>query len=872
MDTMKNRTLYIFFIAATALFSLQSCSLEELDAPVSGGAGQTYIEFIARATSYNKTDVATKSAVSDIESAVYNAFLLVFDDAGTRIMCKEITDPTVTPSASIPIDKGLSSVTACFLINVPSSFANGIKGLTKPTNDATALDNEYINTAVLSGISYGTGANFGLPYIDLDGPAEGSRPAVACIPMFGMEEINLNSSSAAAQITVKRLFAKITVDLKLDMNLSDWNNLIQTYTYLQLNYYELKNVPNRVRLIESTDQSAWVTDPDSDAFITTEISSGPINKQIYNQDSNTSNNKTCVFEFYAPEYYLNRATEWTNDEKSKPNNKPTNAKAIYLFLDATYSQYSLTTTDLQYEIYLGRDAISDFSLARNVNYINSLTVVGVDESDVDHRVTTTVINNPVAKEGKAANCYIIGKTGDYYFPAYKGAYNDLTKAVLCSNPNAELVELVNDNDDNIVLQDLVYDADRNIVSFKVSEIADGNVVIARVDDKDTDNTADDEIEWSWHLWCNLVDDYDVLGWGVMGTQTYPNGTYTLHDRNIGASPNDLQLLTPGIVSGCYYNFGHKEPFINGNYVGGGVNGTFTWDADSDSNIYDDVKSVYDPCPPGYHVPISDVLSGEATETHAGDIDLGQIRFTSFRYWDNNTATAWDGGLGYLMDDIYFPYTGYLDGNKSPVNSNVDTTPLELNADDYTPLLTPNYTESFNTDENYGSVTDRTWWGTGYKERDVTYTEHRYSEFIYEVKLTTSYLGRLWMGDNHYYNYGSKTNEWEGYNIKSCKHETRTVTRRQQQELLAGRVVIDWHFLDLSPAYSSWVADPNRLTGTSSVPSSSLSTVNNSTWRSNLKSHQNNRDLSRSFGDNVSFTTAPNIGCQVRCVVDPTQDI
>ena len=123
MDKMRNSLIYILFVTISVLFSLQSCSLEELDSATSIGGGKNYIEFIARPTSYNKTEVATKSAVSDIESAVYNAFLLVFDGTGTRILCKEITDPTTTPSTSIPIDKGLSNVTACFLINVPTSFA-----------------------------------------------------------------------------------------------------------------------------------------------------------------------------------------------------------------------------------------------------------------------------------------------------------------------------------------------------------------------------------------------------------------------------------------------------------------------------------------------------------------------------------------------------------------------------------------------------------------------------------------------------------------------------------------------------------------------------------------------------------------------------
>ena len=674
--TMKNIYRFLFALAPSKLhiFALffclviSSCGLEE---PYNSSDESDVIEFVARPLGYNNQMVETKSAANDFEKEIHNCFFLLFDNAtGARINTPENlvgSDVTTLPTQLVKLDKvNAKSVTACFIANVPSDFVSNIIGLTRPDNvsDTEANNQKYLNSAVLSGITYGTGNNFGKPYIDLDG-ATGSNNPVACIPMLGTQEIILSSANNIIQVALKRLFAKVTVDLKLDMNLSDWNNVIQTYTYLQVNYYELRNMPNRVRLIESTEQSAWVTDPNLDAFVTSEISSGTINKQIYNQSSNTSNNKSCIFEFYAPEYYLNRKSDWTNDEKSKPNNKPANAKAIYLFLDTTYSQYSLTTTNLQYEIYLGGDQVSDFSLARNVNYINTLTVKGIDKSDVDHRVSTTVINNPVAKGNESANCYIISTTGDYYFPAYKGAYKDLKKAVLCNNPKAKLEQIANDNISNIVLQNLNYDKDKNIVSFNISKIADGNVVIALVDDKGTDVTTDDEIEWSWHLWCHPIEDYDILGWGQMDTQVYPNGAIMM-DRNLGASPNSVQSITPGIVTGLYYRYGCKEPFIENSYRGGGTNGTNTWNPSNDSNLSDNTKSVVDPCPPGYSVPSSSVFSSNVSKRH-------EITYTAFSFWNNNSSID-------IVDDIYFPYSGELQ------NSNKQTKNEESQSRNYTTII------------------------------------------------------------------------------------------------------------------------------------------------------------------------------------------
>ena len=79
----------------------------------------------------------------------------------------------------------------------------------------------------------------------------------------------------------------------------------------------------------------------------------------------------------------------------------------------------------------------NFILKKNLNYINRITIRGIEnniqgtEGNIDHRESTDIVNNPVAQAGKAANCYIIAKPGEYTIPAYKGAYNNLNGATLC---------------------------------------------------------------------------------------------------------------------------------------------------------------------------------------------------------------------------------------------------------------------------------------------------------------------------------------------------------------------------------------------------------------------------------------------------------
>ena len=185
---MKNRLLHILLASLALCFALQSCGLEEMH-NTQNGAESGVVEFVARPTKLDKSLVTTK-ANEAIENDIHNAFILIFDEDGRKIMQQDVKTLDTYPSISIPVDKGLSTVTACFLINVPPSFANGITGLTNP-NPGTN-DNSSISTAVLSDITYSTTAPFGVPMIDHDGDGtgEGSTAPKACLPMFGMDRFN----------------------------------------------------------------------------------------------------------------------------------------------------------------------------------------------------------------------------------------------------------------------------------------------------------------------------------------------------------------------------------------------------------------------------------------------------------------------------------------------------------------------------------------------------------------------------------------------------------------------------------------------------------------------------------------------------------
>lgn len=641
---MKDIIKYISIIAALCVFF--SCSLKEDFTPA---GNEKAMEFVVRMINFNNVDVATKSApTEDFETAVETAYLLIFDKStGSRVSFQTVDVSSGSFTQKV-VGKSIASATACFIANVPQAWAEGLTTI------------EALNSAVLP-INYATyteaGGYLGVPKLTVNGEAK------LCIPMFGSIDIPGTNVPAMTHnqtysIPVRRLFAKISVELTLDMNLSGLQSTIQTLTNYELSYCNLHNLPNKVRLVEDVNsESAWKNGADN-PNISTPFRSANFDAKIYNKSSSMEQ-KSYAFDCYVPEFYLNSIQNPTNDQRYKPKNYPDGTYPIYLELVGQYNAYSITSTDINYKVYLGNDNVSNFSLARNTHYKNYLTIKGTTNNDkseveetLDHRVTTSTINNPVAKAGKSANCYVINATGEYNFPAYKGAYNDLSDAVLCNNQTAsELVILANDNSSNIELTDYVYDPERNLISFNVSKIANGNIVLGL-------RNQDGSLEWSWHLWFNKEFNAGALGqWAQINTQAMPNGTNEMIDRNLGASPSTLESLTAGAVVGNYYKYGHRAPYFTDSQNGAAYHGYKESDYSS-WNTTD--KSPTDPCPPGYRVPASSVWDTSISGSDGGLVD-------GFLYWSSGT------------NYIYYPYLGTSTGvvNKTYPNEVEINTDMEI---------------------------------------------------------------------------------------------------------------------------------------------------------------------------------------------------
>lgn len=634
-----------------SLVSIFSCGLEEPIVPITDV--ETSIEIIARTAGFNNIDVNTKAApTDDFETAVYSAYLLLFSEEN-RIGFYEIDPGTLLHRVSM---KGLQTVTACIIANVPYQFAEGITTITG------------LNSAVLDNLTYAAYAqadgHLGVPLLTV---GEEQKP---CIPMVGIKTENI-SNSTTLQIPLTRLFAKAVIELRMELGegLLD----LQRNSYFELASYSLINLPKKVRLIQNSQECAWVADKDSFIAANTQIAAG-LAKKIYNGGTNgaivVDAEKVYTFDIYVPEYILNSlpsTTEHYGDEKYKPQMYPSNKYPICLQIMGSHIPVSGASTNLEYRVYLGENASTSFTLNRNTQYNNYLRITGIDNHDgedavqVDHRVSISQ-GNMVNMFGEVANSYVISTEGKYTFPAYKGAYklenmtpenrctlgNDVK--IIARDNNSVIFKTLENNKQFMISEDL---DGAMVISFEVESMDDSNVIIALVDDNDN-------IEWSWHLWFSHGPTLGDLNTGFfdIATQLMPDQAGSLMmDRNLGSKISVTALdVIPSTLSGLYYKYGHRAPYFtciqNGSlYHGYNESDYSTWDTED--------KSHTDPCPPGYRVPHSSVWSGNATYEDA-KFNISGFGIHAFRYWNNNNNN--------MYDDIYIPYAGYLDDSAKKVDA------------------------------------------------------------------------------------------------------------------------------------------------------------------------------------------------------------
>ena len=262
---------------------------------------------------------------------------------------------------------------------------------------------------------------------------------------------------------------------------------------------------------------------------------------------------------------------------------------------------------------------------------------------------------------ETANSYIVTEAGDYKFATVKG---NSAESVGTVKEAVVLWETVNTDtapEANSILASVAY-ADGYVTFSTPATLKPGNALIAAKD-------ADDVILWSWHIWIPETEIANVdAGFAAAGT---------IMDRNLGAL---IAMPTDGAnvkALGMYYQWGRKDPLcgtkIQGTpssamrqYVSGAAADYETsiqnptvfyyiessnWLSTNVTTLWDEgegKKTQYDPCPPGYKVPVFDATYPMWNKDGAA--------FGTNWTWDGSNAYA-----KYSSATAAFPLGGYLNG-------------------------------------------------------------------------------------------------------------------------------------------------------------------------------------------------------------------
>ena len=270
----------------------------------------------------------------------------------------------------------------------------------------------------------------------------------------------------------------------------------------------------------------------------------------------------------------------------------------------------------------------------------------------------------LSKKG-SANCYIVKEAGEYKFKAVKGNGDEAVAAA-----TAELLWETWNNVEEVTANSVIATVgfEDGYVTFTTPEtLKPGNAVIAAKD-------AAGVILWSWHIWVPATE-IQTANYGIYGAD--------MMDRNLGAlvvatADDNITVESYGLT----YQWGRKDPFVGAGEMGKDGNATVAgvalsvtdgegtadeskitleqsiqnptllghtqnkgWLDVVDNTLWqNDVKTIYDPCPPGYRVPARD----KETLFHSGDLTV---------------APNWAEGNNWftLGDPIaVFPFAGYRD--------------------------------------------------------------------------------------------------------------------------------------------------------------------------------------------------------------------
>lgn len=259
--------------------------------------------------------------------------------------------------------------------------------------------------------------------------------------------------------------------------------------------------------------------------------------------------------------------------------------------------------------------------------------------------------------GESANCYMVYSDALYMFKAVKGNSSIPVSDVASADALWESLGTDKAPAAGTLLTGVEYKD--GYIYFNTTGVP-GNALIAARD-------ASGNILWSWHVW--------IPSTRVTDVRFSSMSSGSIQDRNLGALTADKGNATH---NGLIYQWGRKDPFMGfcahssgqtlalasacftsktvvpneassaatgtveyatahpATFITNTASGNRDWCNPENNDHWGASKTMYDPCPPGYRVP-----------------DMSRI-FTSSLC---ASATKDAGGQGYVMEGVWFPFSG-----------------------------------------------------------------------------------------------------------------------------------------------------------------------------------------------------------------------
>ncbi len=309
--------------------------------------------------------------------------------------------------------------------------------------------------------------------------------------------------------------------------------------------------------------------------------------------------------------------------------------------------YNGKTNVTEYGFYIGSDlsAMEKFPVGGSINDQTAFSYQFTSEEDCDFYFYPYAVNsigegidltskmfnmfsNNLSQYG-TSNCYIVPEAGTYSFDAsVKGNSTEPVGSIA----SVEVLWETKGPHIRANAGELISELELNGTDaiFTTTGL-EGNALIAA---KDASGT----IIWSWHIWCtdNPIDHKYINS----------KGTFIVQDRHLGAIRGDKGTGDEWKESvGFEYQWGRKDPLVGGILTLTSESCTLEKTVQNPTVIYEtrvpesglwltDAKTMYDPCPVGYHVAPLDIWTDFSVSKTYGTFDYG------WHFYYNDTEYAW----------------------------------------------------------------------------------------------------------------------------------------------------------------------------------------------------------------------------------------